>query len=60
MLLPLRGGGWVGVETHYRRALVELGRESGLLGVIFRKSQNRIQNPANKSPNASGPSPTTS
>ncbi len=34
------------LETHYRRTLVELGRESGMLGVIFRKSQNRIQDPA--------------
>ncbi len=34
------------LETHYRHILESLGREGGLLGVIFRKSQNRIQDPA--------------
>ena len=34
------------LETHYRENLAALGKESGLLGVIFRKSQNRIQDPA--------------
>ena len=34
------------LETHYRRILDELGRESGTLGAIFRKSQNKIQDPA--------------
>jgi len=34
------------LEVHYRHILESLGRESGLLGVIFRKSQNRIQDPA--------------
>ena len=34
------------LETHYRRILDELGRQSGTLGVIFRKSQNKIQDPA--------------
>ncbi len=34
------------LEVHYRRTLVDLGREKGLLGVIFRKSQNKIQDPA--------------
>jgi type I restriction enzyme M protein len=34
------------LETHYRHLLASLGREPGLLGVIFRKSQNRIQDPA--------------
>ncbi|MDD5686365.1 MAG: class I SAM-dependent DNA methyltransferase [Elusimicrobia bacterium] len=34
------------LENHYRRILQELGKEKGLLGVIFRKSQNRIQDPA--------------
>ena len=34
------------LETHYRDILDTLGKESGMLGVIFRKSQNRIQDPA--------------
>ncbi|MGI6209358.1 MAG: HsdM family class I SAM-dependent methyltransferase, partial [Anaerolineae bacterium] len=34
------------LESHYRHVLESLGREPGLLGVIFRKAQNRIQDPA--------------
>jgi len=34
------------LETHYRETLTALGKESGMLGVIFRKAQNRIQDPA--------------
>jgi len=34
------------LETHYRYTLDTLGKEKGMLGVIFRKSQNRIQDPA--------------
>jgi len=34
------------LETHYRHILEILGKEKGMLGVIFRKSQNRIQDPA--------------
>jgi type I restriction enzyme M protein len=34
------------LETHYRQTLEELAKAKGLLGVIFRKSQNKIQNPA--------------
>ncbi len=34
------------LEAHYRYILTSLGKEKGLLGVIFRKSQNRIQDPA--------------
>ena len=34
------------LETHYRYILDMLGKEKGMLGVIFRKSQNRIQDPA--------------
>jgi type I restriction enzyme M protein len=34
------------LEVHYRHVLTELGKESGMLGVIFRKAQNRIQDPA--------------
>jgi type I restriction enzyme M protein len=34
------------LEIHYRHVLENLAKESGLLGVIFRKSQNKIQDPA--------------
>ena len=34
------------LETHYRHVLEDLGRKGGMLGVIFRKAQNRIQDPA--------------
>jgi type I restriction enzyme M protein len=34
------------LEVHYRHVLTELGREPGMLGVVFRKAQNRIQDPA--------------
>ncbi|KFM18348.1 Type I restriction enzyme StySJI M protein [Marine Group I thaumarchaeote SCGC AAA799-P11] len=34
------------LETHYRHVLENLATEKGLLGVIFRKSQNKIQDPA--------------
>lgn len=34
------------LETQYRETLQALQKEGGLLGIIFRKSQNRIQNPA--------------
>jgi type I restriction enzyme M protein len=34
------------LEVHYRRLLEELGKEKGILGVIFRKSRNKIQDPA--------------
>jgi type I restriction enzyme M protein len=34
------------LENHYRRILAELGKKGGLLGVIFRKAQNKIQDPA--------------
>ncbi len=34
------------LETHYRHILENLAQERGLLGVIFRKSQNKIQDPA--------------
>ena len=35
------------LETQYVKILRELSNQKGLLGVIFRKSQNRIQTPAN-------------
>jgi type I restriction enzyme M protein len=34
------------LEIHYRHVLENLGREKGMLGVIFRKAQNKIQDPA--------------
>jgi type I restriction enzyme M protein len=34
------------LETHYRHVLEELGKRGGMLGIIFRKAQNRIQDPA--------------
>lgn len=42
--LTSRDGG--DLETHYRENLIELGKSTGMLGVIFRKAQNRIQDPA--------------
>src|ERR1700757_2152032 len=49
-----RSFGWVelrkrdgdDLETHYRHTLEELGKRPGMLGVIFRKAQNKIQDPA--------------
>ena len=34
------------LEVHYRHVLEELGRKGGMTGVVFRKAQNKIQNPA--------------
>ena len=34
------------LEVQYRKILTNLGKEYGALGVIFRKSQNKIQDPA--------------
>src|SRR2546427_6843584 len=34
------------LEVHYRHLLTELGRRPGMLGIVFRKAQNRIQDPA--------------
>ncbi|HET7460018.1 MAG TPA: class I SAM-dependent DNA methyltransferase [Longimicrobium sp.] len=34
------------LETQYRHTLEALGRRPGMLGIIFRKAQNRIQDPA--------------
>jgi type I restriction enzyme M protein len=34
------------LEIQYRHALEELGKEAGMLGTIFRKAQNKIQDPA--------------
>jgi type I restriction enzyme M protein len=34
------------LETHYRHILESLGKQKGMLGLIFRKAQNKIQDPA--------------
>ncbi len=34
------------LEVHYRTILAELGKGAGMIPVIFRKAQNRIQDPA--------------
>lgn len=34
------------LEDHYRHVLENLAKKPGLLGVIFRKSQNKVQDPA--------------
>ena len=34
------------LDSHYRELLEHLGTQSGMLGVIFRKAQNRISDPA--------------
>ena len=34
------------LDLQYRHTLVELGKQRGTLGVIFRKAQNKIQDPA--------------
>src|SRR5689334_11425318 len=31
------------LETHYRHTLEELGKQPGMLGLIFRKAQNKVQ-----------------
>ena len=36
----------VKLEQHYRETLATLGQQRGMLGLIFRKSQNKIQDPA--------------
>ena len=42
-LLSRSGGD---LEEHYRAALQALGKEKGMLGLIFRKAQNKVQDPA--------------
>src|SRR5579871_3040409 len=34
------------LETHYRHILEELGKRPGMLGLIFRKAVNKVQDPA--------------
>ena len=42
-LCPLEGDA---LEVQYRHLLTNLGKEPGMLSVIFKKAQNKIQNPA--------------
>ncbi len=42
----LRGLAGDPLETHYRQILQSLGQGSGLIPTIFRKAQNKIQDPA--------------
>lgn len=42
--LTMRDG--VDLESHYRELLRELSQGSGLIPIIFRKAQNKIQDPA--------------
>ena len=34
------------LEAHYRHILEDLGKKKGMLGIIFRKAQNKVQDPA--------------
>ena len=34
------------LEAHYRHSLEELGKQPGMLGIIFRKALNKVQDPA--------------
>ena len=34
------------LEAFYRKLLAELGKQKGMLGLVFRKAQNKIQDPA--------------
>jgi type I restriction enzyme M protein len=36
----------VALEQHFRATLEHLGKQHGLLGLVFRKAQNKIQDPA--------------
>jgi len=36
----------VKLEDHYRKTLAKLGQSGGMLGLVFRKAQNKIQDPA--------------
>jgi type I restriction enzyme M protein len=44
--ITLVGKDGVELETQYRRILEHLGKQHGLLGLVFRKAQNKIQDPA--------------
>ena len=44
--IPLKGLSGAELERHYRDALRELGKGAGLIPVIFRKAQNRIEDPS--------------
>ena len=36
----------IALEEHYRQSLERLGEEGGTLGLIFRKAQNKVHDPA--------------
>ena len=38
------------LESQIRHALEELGKQEGMLGIIFRKAQNKTQDPAKLPP----------
>lgn len=42
----LLGESGAALESHYRTLLEHLGKQHGLLGLVFRKAQNKIQDPA--------------
>ena len=42
----MTGKDGVELESQYRRILKHLGKQHGLLGLVFRKAQNKIQDPA--------------
>ena len=42
------------LETHYRHVLESLGKQKGMLGVIFYKTQNKIQDPAKRTNSQTG------
>ena len=38
------------LEAHYRSTLRTLGQQGGMLGMVFRKAQNKIQDPYHHTP----------
>jgi type I restriction enzyme M protein len=42
----LKAKGGDALEVHYRHILETLGKEGGMLGLIFRKARNKVQDPA--------------
>src|SRR5712671_6661604 len=42
----LRASEGEALERQYRKTLENLGKQRGMLGIIFRKAQNKIQDPA--------------
>jgi type I restriction enzyme M protein len=46
--LPAPDGAQTGLFDHYRHTLEELGKQKGLLGLIFNKSQNKVTRPIHR------------